>query len=30
LYPTKFRSTCHGISAASGKLGAIVGAFGFG
>jgi PHS family inorganic phosphate transporter-like MFS transporter len=30
LYPTKFRSTCHGISAAFGKLGAIVGAFGFG
>jgi PHS family inorganic phosphate transporter-like MFS transporter len=25
LFPTRFRSTCHGISAASGKLGAIVG-----
>jgi PHS family inorganic phosphate transporter-like MFS transporter len=30
LYPTKFRSTCHGISAACGKLGAITGSFGFG
>jgi PHS family inorganic phosphate transporter-like MFS transporter len=29
IYPARFRSTCHGISAASGKLGAIVGAFGF-
>ncbi|GAB4823954.1 hypothetical protein N2152v2_011000 [Parachlorella kessleri] len=30
VYPTKYRSTCHGLSAASGKAGAIVGAFGFG
>ena len=30
VFPTKYRSTCHGISAASGKAGAIVGAFGFG
>jgi hypothetical protein len=29
LFPARFRATCHGISAASGKLGAIVGAFGF-
>ncbi|GLJ42654.1 hypothetical protein SUGI_0884170 [Cryptomeria japonica] len=29
LFPARFRSTCHGISAASGKAGAIVGAFGF-
>jgi PHS family inorganic phosphate transporter-like MFS transporter len=29
IYPARFRSTCHGISAATGKLGAIVGAFGF-
>lgn len=29
-YPTRFRCTCHGISAACGKLGAIVGVFGFG
>ncbi|GAA0142384.1 secondary carrier transporter [Lithospermum erythrorhizon] len=29
IFPARFRSTCHGISAASGKLGAIVGAFGF-
>ncbi|KAJ6884415.1 hypothetical protein NC652_031433 [Populus alba x Populus x berolinensis] len=27
LFPAKFRSTCHGISAASGKTGAIIGAF---
>jgi PHS family inorganic phosphate transporter-like MFS transporter len=30
LYPTKFRATCHGISAACGKCGAITGSFGFG
>ena len=24
LFPTRYRSTCHGISAASGKLGAII------
>ncbi|KAF4358151.1 hypothetical protein F8388_009434 [Cannabis sativa] len=29
IFPAKFRSTCHGISATLGKLGAIVGAFGF-
>ncbi|KAJ3367481.1 phosphate transporter [Allomyces arbusculus] len=29
LFPTKFRSTCHGISAAAGKMGAIIAAFGF-
>eukprot|EP00246_Nothoceros_aenigmaticus_P002113 TRINITY_DN1289_c0_g1_i1.p1 TRINITY_DN1289_c0_g1~~TRINITY_DN1289_c0_g1_i1.p1 ORF type:complete len:559 (+),score=72.83 TRINITY_DN1289_c0_g1_i1:276-1952(+) len=29
LYPARLRSTCHGISAAAGKAGAIVGAFGF-
>ncbi|KAL6214562.1 hypothetical protein ACLB2K_013994 [Fragaria x ananassa] len=29
IFPARFRSTCHGISAASGKLGAIIGAFGF-
>ncbi|KAJ3362924.1 phosphate transporter [Allomyces javanicus] len=29
LFPTKFRSTCHGISAGAGKLGAIIAAFGF-
>ncbi|KAL5561886.1 hypothetical protein UlMin_031633 [Ulmus minor] len=29
IFPARFRSTCHGMSAASGKLGAIVGAFGF-
>ncbi|KAI4349400.1 hypothetical protein L6164_009992 [Bauhinia variegata] len=29
IFPARFRSTCHGISSASGKLGAIVGAFGF-
>ena len=29
LFPARFRSTCHGISAAAGKAGAIVGAFGF-
>ncbi|KAK9945086.1 hypothetical protein M0R45_010617 [Rubus argutus] len=29
IFPARFRSTCHGISAAAGKLGAIIGAFGF-
>ncbi|XP_050363300.1 probable inorganic phosphate transporter 1-2 [Argentina anserina] len=29
IFPARFRSTCHGISAAFGKAGAIVGAFGF-
>jgi PHS family inorganic phosphate transporter-like MFS transporter len=29
IFPAKFRSTAHGISAAWGKAGAIVGAFGF-
>eukprot|EP00271_Cylindrocystis_brebissonii_P011454 TRINITY_DN2915_c0_g1_i1.p1 TRINITY_DN2915_c0_g1~~TRINITY_DN2915_c0_g1_i1.p1 ORF type:complete len:550 (+),score=106.46 TRINITY_DN2915_c0_g1_i1:305-1954(+) len=29
LFPARLRSTCHGISAACGKLGAIIGAFGF-
>ena len=29
LFPTAWRSTAHGLSAASGKAGAIVGAFGF-
>ncbi|CAN1131657.1 Probable inorganic phosphate transporter 1-7 [Linum perenne] len=29
IFPARVRSTCHGISSASGKLGAIVGAFGF-
>ncbi|XP_030451101.2 inorganic phosphate transporter 1-4-like [Syzygium oleosum] len=29
IFPARFRATCHGISAASGKAGAIVGAFGF-
>lgn len=29
LFPARFRSTCHGLSAAAGKAGAIVGAFGF-
>ncbi|KAK6929785.1 Major facilitator, sugar transporter-like [Dillenia turbinata] len=29
IFPARFRSTCHGISAAAGKSGAIVGAFGF-
>jgi PHS family inorganic phosphate transporter-like MFS transporter len=29
IFPARFRSTCHGISSASGKFGAIVGAFGF-
>ncbi|XP_010671040.1 probable inorganic phosphate transporter 1-3 [Beta vulgaris subsp. vulgaris] len=29
VFPARLRSTCHGISAATGKAGAIVGAFGF-
>ncbi|KAI3445512.1 hypothetical protein Pfo_002177 [Paulownia fortunei] len=29
IFPARFRSTCHGISAAAGKAGAIVGALGF-
>ncbi|KAG6493018.1 hypothetical protein ZIOFF_047991 [Zingiber officinale] len=29
VFPAWLRSTCHGISAATGKMGAIVGAFGF-
>ncbi|KAJ7546500.1 hypothetical protein O6H91_08G042000 [Diphasiastrum complanatum] len=29
LFPARLRSTCHGISAAAGKAGAIIGAFGF-
>lgn len=29
IFPARLRSTCHGISAAWGKLGAIVGSFGF-
>ncbi|GAA0140448.1 hypothetical protein Leryth_016816 [Lithospermum erythrorhizon] len=29
IFPARLRSTCHGISAASGKAGAIVGAYGF-
>ncbi|XP_051152639.1 low affinity inorganic phosphate transporter 1-like [Andrographis paniculata] len=29
IFPARFRSTCHGISAACGKAGAIIGAFGF-
>lgn len=29
VFPTRYRSTCHGISAASGKLGAIVAQVGF-
>jgi len=29
VFPARLRSTCHGISAAAGKAGAIVGAFGF-
>ncbi|KAG9306025.1 hypothetical protein G9A89_002022 [Geosiphon pyriformis] len=29
VFPTRYRSTCHGISAASGKLGAIVSQIGF-
>ncbi|KAL6839729.1 hypothetical protein ACP4OV_030417 [Aristida adscensionis] len=29
IFPARLRSTCHGISSAAGKAGAIVGAFGF-
>ncbi|KAK1283122.1 putative inorganic phosphate transporter 1-4 [Acorus calamus] len=29
IFPARMRSTCHGISAAAGKAGAIIGAFGF-
>ncbi|CAN1127759.1 Probable inorganic phosphate transporter 1-9 [Linum perenne] len=29
LFPARFRSTCHGISGAMGKIGAVVGALGF-
>ncbi|CAJ1950427.1 unnamed protein product [Sphenostylis stenocarpa] len=29
IFPARLRSTCHGISAAGGKAGAMVGAFGF-
>uniref|UniRef100_A0A803LS70 Phosphate transporter n=1 Tax=Chenopodium quinoa TaxID=63459 RepID=A0A803LS70_CHEQI len=29
IFPTRLRSTCHGISAAAGRAGSIVGAFGF-
>ncbi|XP_042510890.1 inorganic phosphate transporter 1-4-like [Macadamia integrifolia] len=29
IFPARFRSTCHGISSACGKAGAIIGAFGF-
>lgn len=29
IFPPRLRSTCHGISAAAGKAGAIVGAYGF-
>uniref|UniRef100_A0A803MEU8 Phosphate transporter n=1 Tax=Chenopodium quinoa TaxID=63459 RepID=A0A803MEU8_CHEQI len=29
VYPARLRPTCHGISVATGKAGAIVGAFGF-
>lgn len=29
VFPARLRSTCHGISSAAGKAGAIVGAFGF-
>ncbi|KAJ1734680.1 hypothetical protein LPJ72_002233 [Coemansia sp. Benny D160-2] len=28
-FPTRFRSTCHGISAASGKVGAVISSLGF-
>jgi PHS family inorganic phosphate transporter-like MFS transporter len=30
VFPTRYRSTGHGISAGSGKLGAMIGAYGFG
>ncbi|KAF8780091.1 hypothetical protein HU200_001748 [Digitaria exilis] len=29
IFPARLRATCHGISAASGKVGAIIGSFGF-
>jgi len=29
IFPARFRSTCHGISSAAGKVGAMVGTFGF-
>lgn len=29
IFPARLRATCHGLSAAAGKAGAIVGAFGF-
>ncbi|KAK6164463.1 hypothetical protein DH2020_001327 [Rehmannia glutinosa] len=29
IFPARLRSTCHGISAAAGKVGGIIGAFGF-
>ncbi|KAF0889935.1 hypothetical protein E2562_034333 [Oryza meyeriana var. granulata] len=29
IFPARLRSTCHGISAAAGKAGAIIGTFGF-
>ncbi|KAJ6831861.1 inorganic phosphate transporter 3 [Iris pallida] len=29
IFPARLRSTCHGVSAAAGKLGAIIGSFGF-
>ncbi|XP_010943502.1 probable inorganic phosphate transporter 1-10 [Elaeis guineensis] len=29
LFPARFRSTCHGISGAAGKVGAMIGAIGF-
>ncbi|KAG9456648.1 hypothetical protein H6P81_001156 [Aristolochia fimbriata] len=29
LFPARFRSTCHGISGAAGKVGAIIGSIGF-
>lgn len=29
LFPARFRSTCHGLSGAAGKLGAIIGSLGF-
>ncbi len=30
LYPTRYRATCHGLSAAAGKFGAILGVYVFG
>ncbi|KAL0313849.1 UNVERIFIED_CONTAM: putative inorganic phosphate transporter 1-9 [Sesamum angustifolium] len=29
LFPARFRSTCHGVSGATGKIGAIIGSVGF-